>query len=103
MNFFETCLYFKKNKDTRIPDNTYIKLMNYYGISDIKIKDAILIAIILGVNLNLYCGGTRIEIRVKNPDLVLNYLYYNRNFFLLINMDDFSRSTDYCKINQQIF
>lgn len=97
LNLIESAIFVTGKNQLKIPGD--INITGRYDSNYKKIKFAVLVALILDININLFFKDQKVEILTKNSVNTVNFLYFNRIFFTLIPHKDFGNSENYTKIS----
>jgi hypothetical protein len=101
LNLYECALYLKPNIIPKV--NTLdVKIKNYYGIHNHKIKNIISLALTLGININIYTNNNKIQIITAVGGEILNYFYHSQVYYPLINITSLSNQ-DFIRLDSNNF
>jgi uncharacterized protein YihD (DUF1040 family) len=99
LNFYESILFLKSNLTPKvsIPE---INIKYYYGISTPKLKNILIIALTLGINITLHLTNIKIELKIANATETLDFIYFSKSYFPLVET---SKTFMHLNINPNLF
>jgi len=99
LNFYESILFLKSNLTPKIsvPE---INIKYYYGIPTPKLKNILIIALTLGINITLHLINTKVELKVVNATETLDFIYFSKSYFPLVET---SKTFMHLNINPNLF